>query len=127
MRTFRLDRMEDLTELDRTFTRPEGLQVRRPRGDDRPIEVRALFAPEIVRWVREARSFFTTADEETPEGLLLTLHVRQESEILAWLLGWGRHVRVLAPESLRRTIADEARALLHAHENGELPPMSDPS
>jgi predicted DNA-binding transcriptional regulator YafY len=120
VRTFRLDRMEDLTELERTFIRPEGLQVRRPRGDDRPIEVRALFAPEIARWVRESRYFFTTAEEEKPEGLLLTLHVRQESEVLAWLLGWGRHVRVLAPESLRRTIAEEAKALLDAHGSKEL-------
>jgi predicted DNA-binding transcriptional regulator YafY len=127
VRTFRLDRMEDLTELERTFARPEGLQVHRPHGDDRPIEVRALFAPEVVRWVREARSFFTTAEEETPEGLLLTLHVRQESEILAWLLGWGRHVRVLAPESLRQSMAEEARALLQAHKSEHLPPESYPS
>jgi predicted DNA-binding transcriptional regulator YafY len=122
VRTFRLDRMEELTELERTFTRPEGLQVRRPHGDDRPVEVRALFAPEIARWVRESRSFFTTAEEETSEGLLLTLHVRQESEILAWLLGWGRHVRVLVPESLRRTMAEEARGLLRTHEGDDSTP-----
>lgn len=119
MRTFRLDRMDELTELERTFTRPEGLQVRRPRADDRPVEVRALFAPEIARWVRESRSFFTTAEEEVSEGLLLTLHVRQESEILAWLLGWGRHVCVLAPASLRRVMAEEARTMLRAHESKE--------
>ncbi len=118
-RTFRLDRMEELTELERTFTRPEGMQVHRPRGDDRPVEVRALFAREIVRWVRESRSFFATAEEENSEGLLVTLHVRQESEILAWLLGWGRHVRVLAPESLRRTMAEEARTLLRAHQSDD--------
>jgi predicted DNA-binding transcriptional regulator YafY len=118
-RTFRLDRMEELTELERTFTRPEGMQVHRPRGDVRPVEVRALFAREIVRWVRESRSFFATAEEENSEGLLVTLHVRQESEILAWLLGWGRHVRVLAPESLRRTMAEEARTLLRAHQSDD--------
>ena len=119
VRTFRLDRMEELNALDRTFTRPEGLQVARPRSDDRSVEVRALFAPEVTRWVRESRSFFTTAEEDTPEGLLVTLRVRQESEILGWLLGWGRHVRVLAPTSLRRTIAAEARTLLAAHEDDD--------
>jgi predicted DNA-binding transcriptional regulator YafY len=117
VRTFRLDRMEDLNALERTFTRPEGLQVARPRGDDRSVEVRALFAPEVARWVRESRSFFTTAEEDTSEGLLVTLRVRQESQILSWLLGWGRHVRVLAPASLRHTIVEEARTLLAAHED----------
>lgn len=121
VRTFRLDRMEELTELERTFTRPEGLQVPRPRGDDRSVEVRALFAPEVARWVRESRSFFTTAEADTPEGLLVTLHVRQASQILGWLLGWGRQVRVLTPASLRCTIAAEARTLLAAHENEDPP------
>ena len=37
--------------------------------------------------------------------------VRQESEVLQWLLGWGRHARVLEPEALRRRIAEEAEAL----------------
>jgi predicted DNA-binding transcriptional regulator YafY len=117
MRTFRLDRMEELTELERTFARPEGLQVSRPRADDRSVEVRALFAPGVARWVRESRSFFTTAEEDTPQGLLVTLHVRQESQILGWLLGWGRHVRVLAPASLCRSIAAEGRSLVAAHED----------
>ena len=117
VRTFRLDRMEDLTELERTFARPEGVQLPRPGGDDRSIVVRALFAPEVARWVRESRSFFTTSEEDTPEGLLVTLQVRQESQILGWLLGWGRHVRVLAPASLRRTIAAEARSLLAGHQD----------
>lgn len=116
VRTFRLDRMEELTELERIFERPSGFQVHRPPGDDRTVEVRALFAPEITRWVREARSFFVTAEEVTVEGLLLTLRVRQEREIVAWLLGWGRHVQVLAPDSLRRTVAEEARAMLHLHD-----------
>jgi predicted DNA-binding transcriptional regulator YafY len=117
VRTFRLDRMEDLIELERTFTRPAGSQIPRPRGDDRTIEVRVLFAPEVARWVRESPSFFTTEEQDTPEGLRVTLQVRQESHILAWLLSWGRHVQVLAPESLRRTIAAEARILLATHQD----------
>lgn len=55
-----------------------------------------------ARWVREARSFFTVAEEETPDGLLVTLNVRDERDVLQWLLGWGSHVCVLEPESLRR-------------------------
>jgi predicted DNA-binding transcriptional regulator YafY len=115
VRTFRLDRIEEIAVLERTFVRPRGAHLRGREGERRPIEVRALFDGEVARWVREGRSFFTVAEEEVTEGLLVTLRVRQESEVLSWLLGWGRHVQVLEPESLRRRIAEEAKALLRAH------------
>ena len=83
---------------------------------ERPVTVRALFAAEVARWVREAPSFFTVSMEDTPDGLLVTLQVRQERDVLQWLLGWGRAVRVLEPASLQRLIAAEAQALWRAHQ-----------
>jgi predicted DNA-binding transcriptional regulator YafY len=113
LRTFRLDRIEDLQSLARTFTRPATYTTRRrPPDTSRTIVVRALFDHETARWVRESRSFFTVGEEETSEGLLVTLTVRQERDVLSWLLGWGSHVRVLEPESLRRLITEEAEGLL---------------
>ena len=53
---------------------------------------------------------------DDPPGLLVTLKVRQEREALQWLLGWGRHVRVLEPESLRRRLAEEAAGMLRNHQ-----------
>ncbi|MHB8647952.1 MAG: helix-turn-helix transcriptional regulator [Thermomicrobiales bacterium] len=116
LRNFRLDRIEDLQSLDRIFVRPPAFTTRqRPPDTGRNMIVRALFDAETARWVRESRSFFTVAEEETVDGLLVTLTVRQERDVLAWLLGWGSKVRVLEPESLRRLIADEATALLEHH------------
>ncbi|MBF6589654.1 MAG: WYL domain-containing protein, partial [Ktedonobacterales bacterium] len=107
-----------LMVLDETFSRPTDLGVgvcdKEVGGT---IVVRALFTPEVARWVREAPSFFTVAEEETPSGLLVTLRIRQVDEVLQWLLGWGRQVRVLEPESLRRRLADEAKSMLRQHEN----------
>jgi predicted DNA-binding transcriptional regulator YafY len=65
--------------------------------------------------VRESRSFFTVAEEETADGLLVTLAIRREADLLQWLLSWGSHVRVLEPEALRERIAAEASALLAHH------------
>ncbi len=116
VRTFRLDRLDDLTLLDRTFTRPEDFQMqRRDLFEPGSFDVRVLFDAAVARWVREAPSFYTTGEEETPDGLLVTLHVRHEDEVLQWLLGWGRHMRVLEPESLRRRVAEEAAALARLH------------
>jgi predicted DNA-binding transcriptional regulator YafY len=107
-RIFRLDRVADLSILDKTFERPPGFKMSEPEyPDQRNILVRALFDKEIAPWVREARSYFVVEMEDKPEGLLVMLRVRMESEIVQWLLGWGGNVRVLEPDSLRRRLAEE--------------------
>jgi predicted DNA-binding transcriptional regulator YafY len=121
IRYFRLERMEQLTVLERTFKR---LPSYRPqaRGDtDRRIVVRVLFEGEIARWVREERSYFTIAEEERADGLLVTLKVRQEEDVLQWLLGWGGRVYVLEPLSLRRRLAEEAQTMLLHHSDNAIP------
>ena len=116
IRNFRLDRMDDLALLPETFQRPAQFMMNQKQSDERKrIVVRVLFDKEVARWVQESRSYFTDAVEETPQGLLVTLKPHQESEVLQWLLSWGSHVRVLEPESLRKRIAEEARAMLQQH------------
>ncbi|TME64086.1 MAG: YafY family transcriptional regulator [Chloroflexi bacterium] len=118
IRNFRLDRMENLELLSRTFQRPADFKMhRRQHEEAQRVVVRARFDKEVARWVRESRFYFTVAIEESAQGLLVTLHVRQESEILQWLLSWGRHVQVLEPESLRSMIAEEAEGMLRNHQN----------
>jgi predicted DNA-binding transcriptional regulator YafY len=113
IRRFRLERMDALTLLGQTFTRPADLPLLQPeRGD---LVARVLFDAEVARWVRESLSFFVVGVEDTPAGLLVTLHIRQDDDALQWLLSWGRHVRVLEPESLRQRVAAEARTLLEHH------------
>ncbi len=116
VRHFRLDRIEDLTVLDRAFVRPSNFQAQgRNLFEPGSFDIRVLFDAEVARWVREAPSFFAVAEEETADGLLVTLHVRSADEVLQWLLGWGRHMRVLAPDFVRQRIASEATALATAH------------
>lgn len=116
IRNFRLDRMDDLVLLPKTFQRPANFKMGPSQsGQQRSMHVVALFDKEVARWVRESRSFYTVSEEETPGGLLVTLNPRQESEILQWLLSWGCHVRVLEPETLRQRIAEEAQEMLQNH------------
>ncbi len=116
IRNFRLDRMEQIKLLPKTFQRPADfkLQVRSPEERGTMI-VKVLFDNEVARWVLEARSYYTVAEEDMPEGLLVTLKIRQESEILQWLLGWGRHVHVLEPELLRQKLVEEAQGMIENH------------
>ena len=120
VRRFRLDRMEQLALTDRTFIRPPDFAPGERDDPTRTLIVQALFAPTIARRVRESPSFFTEAQEEREDGLLVTLRVREAADAVPWLLGWGRQVCVLAPESVRALLADEATAILTR--NREPPP-----
>jgi predicted DNA-binding transcriptional regulator YafY len=113
IRNFRLDRIEDLVLLPKTFQRPANFKMGQSQsGQQSSMLVVVLFDKEVVRWVRESRSYFAVSEEETPDGLLVALKPRQESEILQWLLSWGSRVRVLEPETLRKRIIEEAQAML---------------
>ncbi|MBX3064343.1 MAG: YafY family transcriptional regulator [Anaerolineae bacterium] len=114
-RHFRLDRMEEVSLLDKTFKRPSTFQIRRGNQDDRSITVRALFDHDTARRAKESPSFYQVAAEDRADGVLITLMVRHESDVLNWLLGWGSHVRVLEPESLRQMVIREAQGILEKH------------
>src|SRR6266581_6083251 len=119
IRNFRLDRIDDLVLLPKTFQRPANFKMGESQsGQRRRMLVRVLFDNEVARWVRESRFYYITSEEETPEGLLVILKPHQESEVLQWLLSWGSHVRVLEPETLRKRIAEESQAMLQNHREG---------
>ena len=116
IRNFRLDRIDDLVLLPKTFQRPANFKMGESKSDQRrSMLVRAIFDKEVARWVRESRSYYVTCEEETSDGLLVTLKAHQESEVLQWLLSWGSHVRVLEPKTLRQRIAEEAQGMLRNH------------
>jgi len=119
IRNFRLDRIDDLVLLPKTFQRPANFKMGESQsGQRRRMLVRVLFDTEVARWVQEARSYYITSQEVTHDGLLITLEPHQESEVLQWLLSWGSHVRVLEPETLRQRITEEAQEMLRNHGKG---------
>ncbi len=112
LRHFRLERMEELLLLDKHFARPPDFHMASPDLRDRPRVVRVLFDRGVARWVREARNFFVVQEEDTADGLLVTLRVREIDEIMPWLLSWGGRVRVLEPDEVRQRLIASAQAIL---------------
>jgi predicted DNA-binding transcriptional regulator YafY len=111
-RNFRLDRMENLVVTGMNFTRPMDFKIEPSPPEDREIVVRVLFDQDTIRWVREMPSYFQTDESEQREGVVVTLRVRREEDILQWLLGWGSRARVIEPESVRQRLRAEAEAML---------------
>ncbi|NJO81429.1 MAG: YafY family transcriptional regulator [Blastochloris sp.] len=119
LRNFRLDRIDCPSLLPKLFARPANFEVAQVSRTERNLVVRALFDANIARWVREERLFYTASEQETNNGLLVTLRVRHESDVLQWLLGWGARVRVLEPESLAQRLRAEAEAILMQYSTDE--------
>jgi predicted DNA-binding transcriptional regulator YafY len=118
IRNFRLDRIENLEVLPHTFTRPSNLPLQQNQESrSRDIVVQALFDKEVARWVHEGRNYFVTNEKETPAGLLVTLKVRHERDVLQWFLSWGSHVKILEPDTLRQLLAEEARLMQQNYED----------
>lgn len=70
------------------------------------------FSPERARWVQSERWHREQQSEILPDGSYrLRVPYSDERELLMDILRHGRHVEVEAPESLRRTVADEVAAL----------------
>lgn len=114
VRNFRLDRINQLTLLNKRFFRPSHFQLHGRNEPERPVTAKILFSHEVARWIQEEPSFFQTDAEMRSDGLLVTLRIRYEQEILQWLLQWGRHIQILEPASLREIFIEEVHAILKA-------------
>ena len=115
-RNFRLDRIDRLQVLLAAFTRPDDFRVGPKPPTEKDITARVLFKPAVARWVQEDSFFYIVNMENQPDGLLVTLRVRQESDLLQWLLGWGANVRVLEPISLQQRIAAELASAIRQYQ-----------
>jgi predicted DNA-binding transcriptional regulator YafY len=123
VRNFRLERIEQLTLLPKTFVRPPNFKAGlAPDEFDTQFKVTAqvLFEPSVARWVKEARFFYVTAYQDTPQGLLVTLRLRQIQDAVQWLLSWGRNVKVLAPLELGECLQTEAALILQMYQTNNI-------
>ncbi len=82
------------------------------RGDQ-AVEIAVWFDAYQARYIRERQWHPTQQIEEHADGTL-TLRFQNGAldEVRRWLLSYGGHARVLAPESLAEAIRNEAQAIL---------------
>ena len=119
VRTFAVERIEDLSLLEERFTPieelpndafPHSLGVH----SGPPVRVEIEFQPAVTDYVR-ARQWHPSqhVHDDGAGGVRLTLDVCLDRALQSWILSFGPFARVIAPDTLAREIADqfeEARA-----------------
>ncbi len=115
-RFFRLDRIDRLEVLEERFVRGERHAAVGPEPGSaltRFPEARVRFDPAVARWAHERQPYLFLREERDAAGEPVFVYaLRDERELLGWLLQWGASVEVLEPLALRERLAGEARALL---------------
>ena len=119
VRTFAIERVQDLSLLEERFTAieelpndafPHSLGVH--SGPPERIEIE--FQPAVADYVRAREWHPSQRVEDAGNGALtLTLDVCRDRALQSWILSFGPFARVVAPETLAREIAEqfeEARA-----------------
>ncbi len=120
VRTFAMERIQDLSLLEETFTPIEELpEDAFPHSlgvhSGPPERVEIEFQPAVAGYVR-ARTWHPSQQvrEADNGGVAMTLDVCLDHALQSWILSFGPFAKVMAPEHLARGIAsqfEEARAL----------------
>ncbi|MBT8339060.1 MAG: transcriptional regulator [Desulfatitalea sp.] len=114
VRLFAVDRIARLVLLEESFDWPKDFDATRFMADSfgvfqgDPVLVRIRFKAETAGYVREKQWHPSQALEEMPDGgVVFSARVAGIEEIKHWVLRWGAGAQVLAPDALRRAVAEE--------------------
>jgi predicted DNA-binding transcriptional regulator YafY len=109
IRSFRLERIENLKILRETFVPRDLSEKEQPW-----TKVRVRFKAEVVRRVRERQHYGFISDDAVCENgdIVMSYHVHRLEELRSWLFGWGTAAEVLSPLQLREEIYVEAKKLV---------------
>jgi predicted DNA-binding transcriptional regulator YafY len=115
MRTFRVDRIDDLALTAQSFQIPDGFDIHAYLADEwksQPqIQVTMQFAPEGAHIARYNRANWSTMDNQPDGSVLVTLTVPDLYWAASNALIYGPWVKVLEPAELQRMVAEWARTI----------------
>jgi len=115
MRSFRVDRIVELTLLSVTFDLPPDFDVRaylaaEPHVQPQ-VQVRMRFAPEAALLALDDRAMWEELEEQPDGSVIVTLCGPSLEWAARTALSYGPQTVVLEPEELRRLMRERARAV----------------
>jgi predicted DNA-binding transcriptional regulator YafY len=129
IRTFALDRMENVRVLDERYEVPDDFDPHAHLSSawgivaGPPIEVRLRFRNDVAHRVHARHHRSLRIDHTTDDGdLHVTVTAGQDKhgipiDLLPWLYAFGAGVEVLAPERVREHVRRELRAAADAYDD----------
>jgi predicted DNA-binding transcriptional regulator YafY len=119
LRTFALPRMRKVKLTTKGFRRPADFSIAQilsgsfgVYSSGKKQRIRIQFDPFAARLVAERKWHESQrVREQTNGSILLELELGSLQEIERWILSWGKHARVLAPNELATRIREEAEAI----------------
>ncbi|MDW8352017.1 MAG: WYL domain-containing protein [Anaerolineae bacterium] len=119
-RTFHVGRIQACRVLPEKFVRRSSISIPDwlkssfgAEGGDEPVEVVIRFDKYQAPWIRERKWHDTAKLEQSEDGsVTLRLWTSGLGEVKRWVMQYGSHAEVLAPASLRLTVAEEARKMV---------------
>jgi predicted DNA-binding transcriptional regulator YafY len=119
-RTFRVDRIQELTLLAQSFEMPDGFDVHQYLENefkDKPlIRARLQFIPEAAHIVISNRHIWESIKENTDGSLVATLTSPDLPWLAAMAMSFAHWVTVLEPPELREMVREWAQATVNQYE-----------
>ena len=78
-------------------------------------EARGRFDAVVERWVRERQLFTFLREELDSDGPIFVYAMRDEDDLVRWILSWGVSAEVLGPAALRARVRAEASKIARRH------------
>ena len=118
LRTFRVDRIVDITVLDQTFQLPSDFDLRAylEAEPQRPVNVRLRFVPEGVAIARDNRSYWDTFEAQADGSVEVTFAVPDLNWAASIALSYGGWAIVVDPPELRDIVREWATHIAEQHQ-----------
>lgn len=123
LRTFALPRMRGVRLTNTSFRRPANFSISKVLSGSFGVfeggkkhRIKLQFDAFAARLVSERTWHESQKFREVKDGsATLELELGSLEEIQRWILSWGSHVRVLAPDELRERVRKEAEAVAQSY------------
>lgn len=122
IRTFAVERIEEIEKLADTFEKPADFSVETYLESsfglvkEDPFDVEILFRPDAASYAR-SRSWHPSQQVRELGGgeIVMSLHVGGEFELVGWILSFGSSATVLSPDRLRRRIQADLKRMMDGY------------
>ncbi len=128
IRSFRTDRIQNLSILEETFKQRTDFSIQNYISLDRSgqrrirseIPIKILFTPEAAKKAKDQIPWLIVEEERATDGnVVLTLHLEDLTWVVGWILSFGMEAKVLSPRLLKERIRQFLLKLLEHHREGK--------